>query len=96
MSEKDRDPSIFSIESLVLAHLAALVKGHGASHLAFEAIENRGKGLRYRVGLAIGQLHQGDKEGGALDQSPDLRKVSLANNEVAFPVAGDRVAWPLR
>jgi hypothetical protein len=50
MSEIDSDPSIFS-QGFVLAHLAALVKGHGASHLTFKAVENRGKGLRYRVGL---------------------------------------------
>jgi hypothetical protein len=61
-------------QGFVLEHLAALLKGHGASHLAFKAIENRGKGLGYRVGLTIGQLHQGDKEGCALDQSADLEK----------------------
>ena len=62
MSEIDSDPSIFS-QGLVLAHFAALVKGHGTAHLAFKAIENRGKGLRDRVSFTIGQLHQGDKEG---------------------------------
>ncbi len=53
MSEIDRDPSILR-QGFVLAHLAAPVKGHGASHMAFTATENRGKGLRYCVGLTIG------------------------------------------
>ena len=42
MSEIDSDSGVFR-QGFVFAHLAALVKGHGASHLALKAIENGGK-----------------------------------------------------
>ena len=53
MSEIDSNSSIFS-QGLMLAHLAALVKGHGKAHLALKTFENLGKALRYRLGLTIG------------------------------------------
>src|SRR5579862_6900666 len=86
MSEIDSDSGVFG-QGLVFAHLTALVEGHGKAHLAFKAFEDLAKAPRDRVGLPVGQLHQGDKEALALHQGAYLRKVSLANNEVSFPVA---------
>jgi hypothetical protein len=40
--------------------------------------------------FAIVQLRQGDKEASALGQSAYLRKVSLADDEVSFPVPGNQ------
>ena len=60
MSEIDSDPSIFS-QGLVLAHFAALVKGPGTAHLAFKAIQNRGKGLRTVSALPLGNFTRATK-----------------------------------
>ena len=86
MSEIDRDSSVLR-QGFMLAHLAALVKGHGAAHLAVKAFENLAKGRRYGIGLPIAQLYQGDKESLPLDQSPDLRQVPFTDDEISFPVA---------
>ncbi len=85
MSEIDSDPSIFS-QGLVLAHFAALVKGHGTAHLALKAIENRGKGLRDRVSFTNGQLPRATKR---VERSTRGRpeRGYPANDEVSFPGA---------
>jgi hypothetical protein len=87
VGEVDIDAGLLG-EGFVVSHLGSLIEGHGAPHLAVEAVEDPGEGLGGEVGSGAVQLHQSDEY--VFDQRADLRAVALTDDQVALPVAWDQ------
>jgi hypothetical protein len=73
----------------VQPHLLALVPGQGAAQLLGQGEHVVGERLHHRFGLDAADFDQQQEPAPPLDQGGD-RGAVLAQQQVAFPVAGDR------
>ncbi len=78
-------------ELLVRGHLATLVPGQRAAQVLGQGLDQRHQHVADLLGgVPAGQMPEHDVAGGTLDQGHDRALASRADDQIAFPVAGNR------
>lgn len=89
MYQKQTGMSVAMCEHAVGGHLRALVPGQRAHQVGGQHLDGRCQGVADVLGAAaVGRVQEDDVAGGPFDHDADGGDTILANDQVAFPVAG--------
>ena len=86
VSKVNLDAGVLS-QLCMLGHFASLVISERAAQVHIKALQDRSEAFRCCSGGAVGELHQCDVKGLALDQRTDLRAVARTLDVIALTVA---------